>query len=84
MKKEGKRKVQNLKILRIVSFINSFQLILSLSLWVCISLSELYSIKPFYFTENMIHVKLDPEAANTADSYHLKSGRISSKCKDLP
>ena len=58
---------------------NSFQFILILSVCVCKSIYEFYSIKPFYFTENLIYVKLDPEAANTGDSYHLKSGSIYSQ-----
>ena len=57
----------------------SFQLILILSLCLCVSIYELYSKKPSHFTENMIYVKLDHEAANTADSYHLKSGIIYSQ-----
>ena len=56
---------------------NSFQLILILSLCVCISLYELYSIKPSYFTENMIYVT--ENLRRTADSYHLKSGTIYSQ-----
>ena len=37
---------------------------------VCTFIYEPYSIKP-YFTETMIYVKLDAEAANTAHSYYL-------------
>ena len=52
---------------------------LSLSLSLSVSIYELYSIKPFYFTENMIYVKLDAEAANISNSYHLKSSIIYSQ-----
>ena len=58
---------------------NPFQFILILSLSLYKSIYELYLIKPFYLTENTIYVKLDPEAANTADSYYLKSGSIYSQ-----
>ena len=33
------------------------------------SYNKLYSIKPSYFTGNIIYVKPDPEAANAADFY---------------
>ena len=58
---------------------NPFQFILILSLSLYKSIYELYLIKPFYLTENTIYVKLHPEAANTADSYYLKSGSIYSQ-----
>ena len=38
---------------------------------VCIFIYELYSIKPSYFTETMINVKIDPKTANTEHSDHL-------------
>ena len=37
---------------------------------------EFYSMKPSYFTETKIYVKLDPKVANTAHSSHLKCGII--------
>ena len=45
--------------------------------WVCIY--RFYSIKPSHFTEANIYVKFEPKAGNTAQSYHLKSGAISSQ-----
>ena len=51
---------------------NSFQLILILY-----ELYELYSMKPSYFTGNMIYVT--ENVRRTADSYHLKSGTIYSQ-----
>ena len=42
----------------------------------CIYIYEFYSIKLSHFTEAKIYVKLDRKAANTAHSYHLKSGTI--------
>ena len=59
-----------------VSFMISFQLILILSLSVCISVYEIYSVKPSHLTQTMFYVELDSEAANTAHCYHLKSGTI--------
>ena len=50
---------------------NSFQLIIILSLSLCIFIYELYLIKLSDFTDTMIYVKLDLEAGNTAHSYHL-------------
>ena len=52
----------------------SFQLTLILSLCLSIFIYELFSLKLSYFKENMIYVKLDPGAPNTADSDDPKSG----------
>ena len=52
----------------------SFQLTLILSLCLSIFIYELYSLKLSYFKENVIYVKLDPGAPNTADSDDPKSG----------
>ena len=57
------------------SFHELFQ-ILSLSVSLCICIYEFYSIKPSHFTKTKIYVKLDPKAANNAQSYYLKSGTI--------
>ena len=50
-----------------------------LSLSLCLSIYEIYSIKYSYFTENVIYFKLDLETPNTADSYHRKPGTIYSQ-----
>ena len=43
-------------------------------MFICIY--KFYSIEPSHFTETNIYVRLDPEAANTTHSYHLKSATI--------
>ena len=50
---------------------NSFQLVVILSLCVCIFIYELYLIKLSDFIDTMIYVKLDFEAENTAHHDHV-------------